>query len=533
VPFLKKKKISIRVIDSEWSDSFSLVRLPSDEGKLGKVVRCKSSDGTFQYQVGVTVELCDDGLTKQVFIAPYYILSNLAPFNMEARVVCEDNELATQYSWIAVDANKSVPLWPLGNEDYVIFRVSNTTQQTPTISLKSRGLNGTLLRLDNRHGGIFVDFKVSELSLTVTCRGFEEGLAPLVLINSTLHSLLFIESSNECTTTELPAQTGVYYTWKQPNGNRKLKWSINNQVKQNEFIDVVQDGCGCLRIELHNIFQNLYWKCFKFGQQYVLLFKSQAFSLNLTKQLVSNNQIDTRIVMELSGLGLSFVDNVKRYEICYLGIRSPPPIWEKAKESKKKLYVTVNKKQQTLLEQAYQQYLLLKKVNENMYYGRQEFEVGKLLVDFDKMIMYRPKKRFIRRSCSSAIEIEYLMDSSQRSRTMRARFSNIQIDNKLHHCYYPVVLVPSLLPRRLCILKKNNKMKDFFGSVQMKWSKSVIDFVSFQIKPFDLCLDYNYFLEMWNLLFMNDGINNHKNLYSEMKSALRGYKNKIVKLFQL
>ena len=57
----------------------------------------------------------------------------------------------------------------------------------------------------------------------------------------------------------------------------------------------------------------------------------------------------------------------------------------------------------------------------------------------------------------------------------------------------------------------------------MKWSKSVIDFVSFQIKPFDLCLDYNYFLVMWDLLFMNDGINNHKNFYLEMKSALRGY----------
>ena len=459
-----------------------------------------------------------------MFIAPYYILSNLAPFNIEASVVCEDNALATQCSWIAVDANKSVPLWPLGNEDYVIFRVSNTTQQTPALSLKSRDLNEILLRLDNQHGGIFIDLKVSELSLTVTCRGFEEGQVPLVLINSTLHSLLFIESSNESTTSELPAQTGVNYTWQKPNGNRKLKWSINNQVKQNEFIDVVQDGCGSLRIELHNIYQNLYWKYFKFGQQYVLLFKSQAFSLNLAKQLMSNNQIDTRIVMELSGLGLSFVDNVKRCEICYLGIRSPPPIWEKAQESKKKLYVIVNKKQHTLLEQAYQQYLLLKKANGNMYCGRRQevIEVGKLVVDFDKMIMYKPKKRFIRRSCPFGIEIEYLMDSSC-SRMMRARFSNLQIDNKLHHCYYPVVLVPSLLPRQLCILKNNNKMKDFFGSVQMKWSKSVIDFVSFQIKPFDLCLDYNYFLEMWDLLFMNDGINNHKNFYLEMKSALRGY----------
>ena len=57
--FFGQKKASIRIEDSDWSDRFSL----DAAGSSGKVT-CYAEDRT--YQLGVYIQLSNEGLTKHV-----------------------------------------------------------------------------------------------------------------------------------------------------------------------------------------------------------------------------------------------------------------------------------------------------------------------------------------------------------------------------------------------------------------------------------------------------------------------------------
>lgn len=481
-----------------------------------------------QYQVGVTVELCDDGLTKQVFFAPYYTLSNMSPFNIEMRLVRDTRSpLTEEFPWISVNTETSVPIWPQNDRNYVIFRIMNTKEETLPLCLEPNDeQKSTLLRLDNIYGGLFIEFQSTELSTVVTCRAYEEGRVPLLLVNNTCHSI-FINEPDDGTLTpiELNSHQGVYYTWRQPNGTRRLKWSINNnQIVNQESNDVMQDDSGSFMLdEMGETAVNVYWKSFKHGEQRVLLFTVDRKYM-IDREKVICDQIKTRITMRLLGLGMSFVDNVKGYEILYLGIASQPAIWEEAKKKKNSSILhfhSMENQKQAILEAAFKKYLRLEEISRettSSQNGRRELDGGKLVVNFAEMIMYKPRRRHIRRSCRSGIELLYLQYSNRRK--VYAKFDNLQVDNKLEDCHYPVILTPSSLPRELGI--KRLKKRNCFADLQIIWSQRVVESVDIQIRPFNLCLEYNLILEMWDLLFLNDGINNHKNFYAEMKSAIRG-----------
>ena len=57
--FFGQKKASIRIEDSDWSDRFSL-----DAAGSSGTVLCRADDRT--YQLGVHIQLSNEGLTKQV-----------------------------------------------------------------------------------------------------------------------------------------------------------------------------------------------------------------------------------------------------------------------------------------------------------------------------------------------------------------------------------------------------------------------------------------------------------------------------------
>ncbi len=103
----------VRVEESDWSEKFSL----DAAGSFG-LVTCKSKDGPC-YQLGVTVQLGNEGLTKQVIFTPYHILSNLAEYDIEVCQVLEVgiSSLIGRRKWILVAAGQSVPFWPRGKKN--------------------------------------------------------------------------------------------------------------------------------------------------------------------------------------------------------------------------------------------------------------------------------------------------------------------------------------------------------------------------------------------------------------------------------
>ena len=460
--------------DSHWSDRFSL-----DAAGSGGLVTCKSSDeDNTCYQLGVTVQLSHEGLTKQVIFTSYYILSNLALFDVE---VCQVQEIGSRRSssastgvvgqkrWITVPAGKSVPFWPQGSQKKAIFRVAQTTEETLALSLDDP--KATLLRLDNGHGSLFIDFQVSESSVVIVCHAYEEGQAPLLLVNHSNSSIAISESNDgstsiELTAIELTPQHAVYYTWRQPNGARSLSWSSGGQKKQVGTLgnrDVTRSGSGFFDSPDG---EPLHWVSFLYGRQRILMFTvDQGLAIQQHGNPTGHEPVEQSVNIKLHGLGLSLVDNLYRREIMYIGITSSGVIWEGAKMNKSRpIYRALSIRQNALLEDAFQQYsrLLVTAAgnaggggggggggghHQHTCNARRELDGGRLVVDFNEWRMFKPKERHIRRSYRSGVELEYSSYSNRRM--VHARLNKLQIDNQLDDCIFPIVLAPVPPPRSM------------------------------------------------------------------------------------
>lgn len=191
------------------------------------LVTCKLVDGAC-YEIGVTVHEGNEGLVKQVVFTPYHILSNLADCDIEA---CE--LLASSRSeWIPVPSQQSVPFWPRRTRKLLVFRVAGTDEETLPLSWKNG--SKTLLRLNSQFAGIYVEIQVSPSSTVVACHPYNDGRAPLLLINETDAPLTLTESHDSTLATELPANHACFYTLKQPNGSRSLGWDEGTQIENVE-----------------------------------------------------------------------------------------------------------------------------------------------------------------------------------------------------------------------------------------------------------------------------------------------------------
>ena len=66
-----KKKISVKVVDSEWSDYVSLDTL----GSSG-MMPCRGKDGSLAYEFGINIKASATVLSRIFIITPYYVFSN-------------------------------------------------------------------------------------------------------------------------------------------------------------------------------------------------------------------------------------------------------------------------------------------------------------------------------------------------------------------------------------------------------------------------------------------------------------------------
>ncbi|KRX22139.1 Vacuolar protein sorting-associated protein 13A [Trichinella nelsoni] len=163
-------KARLKVCDSEWSSAFPLDTV----GSAGRITCAHSK--LKSYDVSVTSRLSEFGLTKICSFVPFYMVKNVSMFDIEVRQVDED-------SWIRVNVNQCVGIWPNQNsrliycaryvgtvEESQHFLITDTAEMFATIA--------------NQHIGVYVSCNVSENSVIITLEKYQQGMIPLLIINS-------------------------------------------------------------------------------------------------------------------------------------------------------------------------------------------------------------------------------------------------------------------------------------------------------------------------------------------------------------
>ncbi|KRX75548.1 Vacuolar protein sorting-associated protein 13A, partial [Trichinella sp. T6] len=352
-------KARLKVCDSEWSSPFPLDTV----GSAGRITCAHSK--LKSYDVSVTSRLSEFGLTKICSFVPFYMVKNVSMFDIEVRQVDED-------SWIRVDVNQCVGIWPNQNsrliycaryvgtvEESQHFLITDTAEMFATIA--------------NQHIGVYVSCNVSENSVIITLEKYQQGMIPLLIINSLQsYDLLYGQEASDKEPKVLKRGMCVYYAWESLLLKRSLTWTCGNAkdtwTMQSTFGEVFPDrDVAC------------YYVSFSDGSQRVLLFTDDATVCTVARQVYDLEIADREFLISFQGVGLSLVNDTIGHEIAYVSLKrlvafdsnnnfcfqlrfhvyllftccSTGVIWEQ----KKKRFRAFSVKYCNLLETAYMKYL--------------------------------------------------------------------------------------------------------------------------------------------------------------------------------
>lgn len=176
--FMGKRKASVKIGDSSWSDPFTLDTI-EDAGK----VTCKGKSETFY--VGVNINMSKSSLTKIITFTPYYLIYNTT---VNSILLWEADALDIENEQVEVGPGQMLPIWPLHGADKVVAKIKGEKDVTAPFSMQE--VHSSLLLLRNRFGGIFVDVRASASETLVTLTTYKRGLAPVHLINHTKEQVI-------------------------------------------------------------------------------------------------------------------------------------------------------------------------------------------------------------------------------------------------------------------------------------------------------------------------------------------------------
>ncbi|KMQ93840.1 vacuolar protein sorting-associated protein 13a, partial [Lasius niger] len=434
--FFGKKKAMIRVEDGEWSDKFS-IDVAGSEG----VVACKYNGMT--YQIGVHNQLTYNSLTKQITFTPYYILINNANFLIE----CQEGDRPAD-PMIKVPAGECAALWPRIEHENKTLRAKVAGQPEKTAAFIYTDSHTTLLKLDNKYGGINVDVQISEGGVYISLSAYSSGNAPALIINHTPHTINLWEKGS-INVRSVQSYNRMFYTWENPAGPRKLVWEDNNgkEIEDN----LRKDNLGAF--QLPDVDEKLFYVSFLDGTQRVLLFTT---NLKIAEdcQLAGDLEvIDQEITLNIHGIGFSLVNNITKSELLYMCIASSGIIWETRKSSGGR-WRALNAKEVNAIEEGYQRYIKELQIGKDADY-RVMLE-PKLMVDYLNMEMLKPHRRYMRRTFQTGLWLQYRTSVHQVQ--LHAKINRLQIDNQLSECVFPVILAPVPPPKSVM---QNTVMKPF------------------------------------------------------------------------
>ncbi|XP_011874480.1 PREDICTED: vacuolar protein sorting-associated protein 13C isoform X2 [Vollenhovia emeryi] len=423
--FFGKKKAMIRVEDGEWSDKFS-IDVAGSEG----VVACKYNG--MIYQIGVNNQLTYNSLTKQITFTPYYILINNADFLIE----CQEGDRPADPA-VKVPPGECAALWPRTEHENKTLKAKVAGQPEKTAAFIYTDSHTTLLKLDNKYGGINVDVQISEGGVYISMSAYSPGNAPALIVNHTPHAINLWEKGS-INVRSVQSYNRMFYTWENPAGPRKLVWEDNNgkDIEDN----LRKDNLGTF--QLPDVDEKLFYVSFLDGTQRVLLFTT---NLKIAEdcQLAGDLEvIDQEITLNIHGIGFSLVNNITKSELLYMCIASSGIIWETCKSLGGR-WRALNAKEVYAIEEGYQRYIRELQIGKDADY-RMMLE-PKLMVDYLNMEMLRPHRRYMRRTFQTGLWLQYR--TSMHQVQLHAKINKLQIDNQLSECVFPVILAPVPPPK--------------------------------------------------------------------------------------
>ncbi|XP_074114843.1 vacuolar protein sorting 13C isoform X2 [Cotesia typhae] len=433
--FFGKKKAMVRVEDGDWSDKF-----PIDVAGSKGVVVCRYN-GT-DYHLGVHNQLTYNSLTKQITFTPFFILINNSDFLIECQEAYRPASPVMR-----VPPGEVKALWPESDQSRKMLIAMAAGAPEKTAAFVYTEVHTTLLKLDNKYGGINVDIQINEGGTYISLSAYSPGNAPALIINHTPYTVDLYEKGS-MNIRSLQSLNRMFYTWENPSGPRKLLWEDNSKKEIEN--DLRKDNLGAFT--LPEIEEEIFYVSFLDGFQRVLLFTN---NLKIAEdcQLVGDLEvIDQEITLNIHGVGLSLVNNLTRAELLYLRIASSGIIWETRKTIGSR-WKPLTSSEVLVIEEGYQKYLREVQLGTEPPY-RVMLE-PKLMVDFQNMEMLRPHRRYIRRTFQTGLWIQYR--SSVHQVQLHAKINRLQIDNQLAECVFPVILAPVPPPKSVA----NSVIKPF------------------------------------------------------------------------
>ncbi|KFO74137.1 Vacuolar protein sorting-associated protein 13C, partial [Cuculus canorus] len=451
-----KNKIQLCISTSGWSSSFSLDTV----GSYG-CVRCSANN--MDYLVGVSIKMSSFNLTRIVTFTPFYTIANKSSLELEVGEIGPDGSFPTN-KWNYISSSECLPFWPENSSGELCVRVVGYGGSSKPFLFKSQD-NGTLLRLEESHGGLLVDVNVSDHSTVISFSDYHEGAAPALIVNHTSWDSLRYKQSGLQGEMELKPNQVCLFAWTDPTKTRKLTWGYSQNFGEH---DLLKDGCGQFP---YNANTQIHWVSFLDGRQRVLLFTDDVALVSKARQAEELEQPDQEINLSIHSLGLSLVNNENKKEISYIGITSSGVVWELKPKQKWKPF---NQKQINLLEQAYQNHLSGGAAGWNKLDGNFEVNFSKV-----PMEMRLPIRCSIRRNFLSGIQVEFKQSPHQRS--LRAQLYWLQVDNQLPGSMFPVVFHPVAPPKSIAMDSEPKPFIDISVITRFNEYSKVLQFKYFMV----------------------------------------------------
>lgn len=164
---------------------------------------------------------------------PYYVIVNRGIFDIEVQEYQRPADAR-----VNVKSNECVPLWPK-SESCRMLRAKIVDTGEVSAPFKYNEVQCSLLRLNNKYGGINVDVHVTEGVIYITFTEYHPGDAPALIMNYADEEINFWEKGNVNSIALQPREM-IYYTWSDPAGERVVTWK--NYGKDNIENDLRKDG---------------------------------------------------------------------------------------------------------------------------------------------------------------------------------------------------------------------------------------------------------------------------------------------------
>ncbi|XP_016013121.2 vacuolar protein sorting-associated protein 13A isoform X4 [Rousettus aegyptiacus] len=420
--FFHNNKVQLMVTDSELSDQFSIDTVGSHGA-----VKCKGPK--IDYQVGVTIDLSSFNITRIVTFTPFYMIENKSKYRIA--VAEEGND-----KWLSLDLEQCIPFWPEDASNKLLIKVERSESPPKKIHFNKQE-NCILLRLDNELGGIIAEVILAEHSTVITFSDYHDGAATFLLINHTKNDIIEYKQSSLSEIEDfLPPGKAVFYTWADPVGSRKLKWSCGKSHGE-----VTQKDDMMTPINLGK--KNIYLVSFFEGLQRIILFTEDPKVFKVTYESEKAELAEQEIVLALQDVGISLVNNYTKQEVAYIGITSSDVVWE-TKPKKKARWKPMSVKHTEKLEKEFKEYTESSPSEDKIIDLDTNIPV-RFTPSGSNMKILQPHIIAIRRNYLPALKVEYNTSAHQSS--FRIQIYRIQIQNQIPGAIFPFVFYPIKPPK--------------------------------------------------------------------------------------